>query len=61
MSVSNINPNYTLDNKPLATSTRVKDLGVWIDGKLKFHKHTSVTISESFCKSYEGSPSYGNY
>ena len=50
MSVGNINDtnlNYTLDTKPLATSTCVKDLGVWIDDKLKFHKHTSVTIAKA--------------
>jgi len=36
-----------LDNKPLATSTCVKDLGIWIDDKLKFHEHTSVTIAKT--------------
>jgi len=50
MSVGNINdtnPNYKLDNKQLATSTCVKDLGIWIDDKLKFHEHTSVTIAKA--------------
>jgi len=36
-----------MDKKPLATSTCVKDLGIWIDDKLKFHKHTSVTITKA--------------
>ena len=41
MSIGNINdtnPNYTLDNKPLATSASVTDLGIWIDDKLKLHQ-----------------------
>jgi len=50
LSVGNINDanrNYTLDNKSLATSTCAKDLGIWIDDKLKFHEHTSVTITKA--------------
>ena len=43
----NTNPNYILDNVPLAVSTCVRDLGVWIDDKLKFHEHTSVTIAKA--------------
>ena len=44
--INNTNPNYFLDNVPLAT-TCVRDLGVWIDDKLKFHEHTSVTIAKA--------------
>ena len=47
MSVGNTNPNYILDNVPLAASTCVRDLGMWIDDKLKFHEHTSVTIAKA--------------
>ena len=42
--INNTNPNYILDNVPLAASTCVRDLGVWIDDKLKFHEHTSNQI-----------------
>ena len=45
--INNTNPNYILDNVPLAASTCVRDLGVWIDDKLKFHEHTSVTIAKA--------------
>ena len=45
--ISNTNPNYILDNVPLAPSTCVRDLSVWIDDKLKFHEHTSVTIAKA--------------
>ena len=48
-SISNTNPNYILDNVPLAASTCVRDLGIWIDDKLKFHEHTSVTIAKANC------------
>ena len=43
--ISNTNHNYILDNVPLAASTCVGDLGMWIDDKLKFHEHTSVTLA----------------
>ena len=39
--------SYILDNVPLAASTCVRDLGMWIDDKLKFHEHTSVTIAKA--------------
>ena len=45
--INNTNPNYIVDNVPLAASTCVRDLGVWIDDKLKFHEHTSVTIAKA--------------
>ena len=47
--INNTNPNYILDNVPLAASTCVRDLGMWIDDELnlKFHEHTSVTIAKA--------------
>ena len=46
--ISKTNPNYyILDNVPLAVSTCMRDLGMWIDDKLMFHEHTSITIAKA--------------
>ena len=47
--INEANRNYTLDNKSLATSMCIKDLGIWIDDKLKFHERTSATIAKANC------------
>ena len=41
------NPQYTLDGQALCVVPQYKDLGVWVDSKLKFHHHIRVTVGKA--------------
>ena len=40
-------PQYTLDGHTLTVVHQYKDLGVWVDNKLKYHQHVRVTAGKA--------------
>ena len=40
-------PQYTLDGQNIEVVHQYKDLGVWVDNKLKFHHHVRVTAGKA--------------
>ena len=41
--------SYFMNNQPLPTVHHEKDLGLLVDGELKFHQHTAFVVAKANC------------